>query len=201
MSVARWWSALSPVKSPRKHRRRVRPWPSLYGQIQELETRALLTPGALDTTFGGGGSLITTFTTGDDVGKGVAIQSDGKIVVVGTCPGVTNNPSSSTDFALVRYNTDGSLDTTFGNGGKVRTNVFQFDNAFGVTVQPDGKIIVVGETFTGSNFDFAVLRYNANGSLDGTWGFAGIVTTDFGFGDDGAQGTRPGQPFLRVSAR
>ena len=89
-------------------------------------------------------------------------------------------------FALARYNTDGSLDSTFGTGGKVTTPIRTVrDYAVAVAVQGT-KIVVAGYSDTNGAFlfDFAVARYNSNGSLDSTFGTGGIVTTNIGTGSD-----------------
>jgi uncharacterized delta-60 repeat protein len=138
------------------------------------------TDGSLDPTFGSGGKVITVFGTSEDLGYSVALQSDGKIVVAGYSYNGSNN-----DFALARYNTDGSLDPTFGTGGKVTTAVGPSDDqGHSVTVQSDGKIVVAGYSYNGSNNDFALVRYNTDGSLDPTFGTGGKVTTAVGPSDD-----------------
>ena len=91
----------------------------------------------------------------------------------------------SEDFALVRYNTDGSLDTTFGTGGKVTTAVGTVrDKAFALVIQPDGKLVAAGYSNIGTLatplLRFALARYNTNGTLDTTFGTGGIVTTAVG---------------------
>ena len=93
---------------------------------------------------------------------------------------------SNYDFALVRYNADGSLDTTFNGTGKVVMPVgSSYDHAYSVQVQPDGKIVVAGSSHNGSNYDFALVRYNADGSLDTSFGGgAGKVVTPLGSSDD-----------------
>jgi uncharacterized delta-60 repeat protein len=130
--------------------------------------------GSLDTSFDGDGKVTTDFPGGNDLCNAVVIQPDGKIVVAGGNAG---------DFALARYNLDGSLDTSFGNHGRVLTDFFGgFDSAQAVALQSDGKIIAAGigaPSATGSNGDFALARYNPNGSLDTTFGVNGKVTTDF----------------------
>jgi uncharacterized delta-60 repeat protein len=107
----------------------------------------------------------------------MALQTDGKIVAAGSV-------YSPTDFAVVRYNANGSLDTSFGAGGIVTTDLGSPDDyAFGLAIQPsDGKIVVVGWTVTGTgSWDFGVVRYNVNGSIDTSFGdnANGIVTIDF----------------------
>src|SRR5205814_6546048 len=113
----------------------------------------------------------------------VALQPDGKIIAAGTVF-VDFNPGemSDTDFALARYNSDGSLDTTFGNGGMVTTDFFRNeDDAFSILIQPDGKIVAVGSANNPATFyDFAAARYLSNGAIDTTFGVSGKVSTDFG---------------------
>jgi uncharacterized delta-60 repeat protein len=137
------------------------------------------TDGSLDASFGVGGKVTTIFA-GDSRAFAVAIQADGKIVAAGG-----RSDPFVTDFALARYNADGSLDTSFGTGGKVTTDFSGFDQASRVAVQEDDKIVAVGTG--GPNNDFALTRYNTDGSLDTSFGTGGKVTTDFG-GFDGASG-------------
>jgi len=136
--------------------------------------------GDLDPTFGTGGMVMTDLNRSTDLANAVAIQSDGKLVVVGQT--YKNNDYSDEDFAVTRYNTDGTLDNTFGRGGKVRTDfpgLAAVPSA--VVIQPDGKIVVAGGAFPQFTFagNFEVVRYNPNGSLDRSFGNGGIVTTTF----------------------
>jgi len=152
-------------------------------------------PGDLDPTFGNGGIVITNRHNSNGNGNNLyaahamAIQPDGKIVVVGE--GFTS-PSDSWDFAVVRYNPDGSLDNSFG-GGIVNTPVGNSqDIAHSVAIQTDGKIVVAGSTCSGvgtfgcTGFSFAVVRYNPDGSLDTSFNGTGIVSTAAGNSDSGA---------------
>ena len=133
-----------------------------------------LTDGSLDTSFGSAGKVITSLGIYNDMARRVAIQSDGKLVVVGQ----TSNGSND-DVALVRYLANGSLDTSFGNAGKATTAIgIGNDSANSLTFQPDGKILVAGTTYNNGQPDFALLRYNTSGSLDTSFGNAGKVTTD-----------------------
>ena len=144
------------------------------------------TDGSLDTSFGTGGKVITDFGTGNDYGDGGVIQPDGKIVVTGDA---YNGSIGDYAFAVVRYNTDGSLDTSFGTGGKVITDFGSGDDsAYSAMIQADGKIVAGGESSNGSNYDFAVARYNTDGSLDTSFGTGGKVTTSLGNSDDEAWG-------------
>lgn len=136
------------------------------------------TDGALDLTFGGTGIVTTDAGLRSNYANAVALQADGKIVVVGNA---FADPfgSGTSDIAVLRYNTDGSLDTTgFGNGnGFVTTSVGAFDNGFAVAVQPaDGKIVVAGNADAGLADRVALLRYNGDGTLDSGFGSGGIVT-------------------------
>ncbi|MCC6330044.1 MAG: carboxypeptidase regulatory-like domain-containing protein [Acidobacteria bacterium] len=137
--------------------------------------------GSLDTSFGGDGVVVTVIASSDDRPYSVAIQPDGKILVAGR-----SGASGQTDFTLVRYNTDGTLDSTFDSDGIVRTNIRGDDFGSSLALQSDGKIVVVGESWNGlwgapnSSPDFAVVRYNPNGSLDTTFGQNGRVTTPMG---------------------
>ena len=146
--------------------------------------------GNLDAGFGSAGTVTTDIAAGQDEAHGVAIQSDGKIVVAGQAVvGRTANNLFNFDFAVARYNADGSLDTSFGAGGKVTTDFNgQTDRAFAVAIQGDGKIVVVGSAGfsspTGGGTDFAVARYNPNGTLDTSFGSGGKVTSDIGGATD-----------------
>ena len=137
--------------------------------------------GTLDTTFDGDGVLTTDFASGDDHARAVRVQADGKIVVAG------NAYSGSYNFALARYNANGSLDTAFDADGKLTTDFGGgTDLAFALVLQADGKIVLAGEATTGSNIDFGLARYNANGSLDTTFDGDGKLVTDFSAGYDHA---------------
>ena len=131
--------------------------------------------GTLDPNFGTAGKVSVQFNGGMDIGRAAVLQPDGKIVVVGT----TNLPGQSggfSSFAVTRLNADGTLDGTFGSGGKVLTDFgsLQEDWALAVAIQPDGKIVAGGYT----NAIFAIARYNPDGSLDASFS-GGKVTTDF----------------------
>jgi uncharacterized delta-60 repeat protein len=145
-----------------------------------------LANGGLDPAFGAGGTLTTDFGQDDFASpSAVAIQSDGKIVVAGTTAKRAADGTAISHFALARYHSDGRLDLGFGAGGKVVTD-FGDDQSSGATVlalQADGKIVAAGGVSTGGTGDFALVRYHADGSLDLTFGVGGKVTTDFG-GDD-----------------
>ena len=108
----------------------------------------------------------------------LALQPDGRIIAVGT----TDN-SMSLLFASARFNTDGSVDSSFGNSGRVMTGIAGNSNGRGVTLQPDGKIVAVGYA-SPSTVDFALVCYLTNGAGDGSFNSTGMVTTGIGTGDD-----------------
>ena len=136
--------------------------------------------GSLDLTFGGVGTVVTDFGGDQFAGAyALALQPDGKIVVAGR-----TFASGNQNFALARYNADGSLDLTFGTGGKVITEFGDSDAASALVLQPDGKILVAGGTTASGNTTFALARYASDGSLDPTFGAGGLVTTDFGNGEE-----------------
>jgi uncharacterized delta-60 repeat protein len=141
---------------------------------------ALAADGDLDPSFGIGGRVLTDFNNSTDIANAVAVQADGKYVVVGLT--YTNNDYSGEDFAVARYNADGTLDNSFGVQGKVKTDFPGLAAvASSVVIQPDGKIVVAGGAFPLFTFlgNFEIVRYNADGSLDGSFGSGGIVTTHF----------------------
>lgn len=137
-----------------------------------------LSGGTLDPSFGSGGEVTTVFGV-FDVAFGVAIQSDGKIVAVGE----TALDGYCCQFALARYNTDGSLDTSFGDGGQVTTRLGGDSEARAVAIQSDGKLVVVGWTYSPvSASGAAIARYNTNGSLDTSFGTDGTLVLGVGDG-------------------
>jgi uncharacterized delta-60 repeat protein len=145
--------------------------------------------GALDTSFGSGGQVFTDF-------YGYMDRVD-ELVIVGNSivAGGMARRSTATegaDFGLVKYRVDGQLDSTFGIGGKVVTDILGTQNYIeGMAIQPDGKIVAAGaaspDIFTG---DFALVRYNPDGSLDTSFGPGGngVVLTDFSSRDGGTGG-------------
>ena len=134
--------------------------------------------GTPDTAFDGDGKASTDFLSRNDIAFDIALQPDGKIVVAGTkdiAEGATQ------DFALARYNANGSLDASFGSGGKVTTDFFSnLDDAKAVALQSDGKIVVGGSAVTATNTSFALARYQSDGSLDESFDGDGKVIIDFG---------------------
>src|SRR6266511_1932370 len=128
-------------------------------------------PGDLDPTFGVGGVVTTPILRGG--AQALVLQPDGKLVAAG---------KGGDHFALVRYNPDGSLDTSFGSGGVVTTAIGAYgDGAFALALQPNGKLVAAGYASPTKFPDyFAVVRYNPDGSVDRTFGADGTVTTPSG---------------------
>lgn len=129
-----------------------------------------LRDGGLDPSFGSGGRVSTAFSNGarSDEAQAVAVQPDGKILVAGT----SDQGATGYDFAVARYNADGTLDAGFGSNGRVTTSFGPgADKAYALLLQPDGKIVLAGDSSQGANgSDFALARYNADGSLDASFG-------------------------------
>lgn len=162
------------------------------------------TDGTLDTTFGAGntdgspdGVVSISLGDGDDEGVGIVVQTDGKIVVVGTSTSVSGDASSN--IVLARLNTDGTPDESFGAGtadetpsGLVNLSLGNGnDVAYGITLQTDGKIVVVGTNTDNESSNVAIARLNTNGTLDTSFGVGntdgtpdGVVSLSLGTGND-----------------
>jgi uncharacterized delta-60 repeat protein len=127
--------------------------------------------GSLDPTFGKGGKVVTSFTTRSAPFQSprpsdAALQPDGKIVVAVT---FFSSAIATEAFGVARYLPNGSLDKTFGSNGSAQTAFTNFiDGTSGLALQSDGKIVVVGTASSadGTLSEFAVARFNSNGSLD-----------------------------------
>jgi uncharacterized delta-60 repeat protein len=126
--------------------------------------------GTLDTTFNGTGKLLLAIGPGEDYATGLAIQPDGKILVSGISFNGTDD-----DIAVIRLNADGSIDSSFGTGGTVRTSVRGWDRGFALALQYDGKIVVAGFVYSLKGSGMVLVRYNPDGALDAGFGNAGIV--------------------------
>lgn len=127
-----------------------------------------------DYSFGGDG-IVTAAPGPNNDGKSsdILLQPDGKILVAGK----TLQPTSEEDFLLLRYNTNGTPDNTFGTGGVVITAVSNAAEGIGdILLQPDGKILALG--YNGMTGSTCIVRYNSDGSLDNTFGTGGIVNWD-----------------------
>jgi uncharacterized delta-60 repeat protein len=153
-----------------------------------LALARLNTNGSFDSTFNGGDGMNTSGIVKYDIAaSSLFFPTDmaripsggdaGKFIVAGNFSG------ASADFAVARFNTDGSLDTTFGTAGKTTTDINSGsnDNCKSLALQSDGKILLGGDI---NNADFAMARYNSNGSLDTMFGVGGKVVTDFGVPSD-----------------
>jgi uncharacterized delta-60 repeat protein len=133
---------------------------------------ASATPGTLDASFGVGGALRTNFGGTYDWAYATAIQPDGRILAAGV-----SDAHGTYDFAVARYTSTQRLDPTFGDHGVVLTDFgHSYDWAYALALQPDGKIVVAGVSDVSGSRDFALARYNADGTLDPTFGRQGLVT-------------------------
>ena len=141
--------------------------------------------GAPDNTFGSQGRVLTAIDTSesavDDVAYALAVGADGKIVLAGA------TGAFPTDFAAARYMPDGKLDTTFGDRGKVVTDLGGSDAAAAISIQPDGKVVLAGRGVENDD-DWAMLRYMPGGQLDTAFGKGGKLSLDFNGGEDRATG-------------
>jgi uncharacterized delta-60 repeat protein len=146
--------------------------------------------GSLDTSFGNAGKLVTDFDpTHRDQANALAIQSDGKIIAAGFTSFLGSDDNTDYAFALARYHADGTLDLSFGNGGKVVTNlsnpsgfnVYYRESINAIAIQNDGRIVATGTAFLSiaQSMDFTTVRYNTDGSIDNSFGANGRVFTNF----------------------
>lgn len=146
---------------------------------QRFDTQAAIArydvDGSLDETFGDGGTVLVDLSDTADGATAVAIQADGRIVA----SGISDYASSAPSFAVLRFETGGSLDPTFGDDGIVTTRIRRGSAGYGVAIAADGRIVVAGDAFAGrANSMFAVARYEPDGTLDTTFGGDGTVTVD-----------------------
>lgn len=132
-------------------------------------------PGTLDKSYGNNGKASILNSNSYDIAKGMALQKDGKPVLVGY---------AADDIMLSRFTTDGYADSTFGNNGIVITDVNNgsAENANAVAIQTDGKIVVCGSDFNNNNRNFVLLRYLPNGNLDNTFSGDGKLITKLSAG-------------------
>jgi uncharacterized delta-60 repeat protein len=142
---------------------------------QTVSTPVFAQPGALDPAFDGDGRVTTDFFSSREQARDVAVLLDGRIVAAGFA---VNPATGRADFALARYHLDGTLDASFGTDGRVTTDFFgDNDGIEAIAIQPDGKIVAAGFASSGSAFRLALARYQADGTLDTTFGSGGKVTT------------------------
>ncbi len=139
--------------------------------------------GSVDTTFGGGDGIVTVNPGQWGTGESVVVQSDGKILVAGY--GQKSGYGFNTDFVLLHFTADGTLDTSFGNNGLITTDFGNGEDRAHSMVQSDGKILLSGSSLNGTNNNFAVARYNMDGTLDTSFSGDGKLTTDLGGNDEG----------------
>jgi uncharacterized delta-60 repeat protein len=153
---------------------------STIANVRDVVVARLTEPGGtFDPTFGGGTGQVRIDFGGFDIGEDVVLQPDGKIVVAGS-----GGPGDG-DMAIARLNPGGTLDGTFGAGGRVFVDFGGADDISGLALQPDGKLVAVGTTYKAMSGNFAVARLQPNGLLDATFGTAGRTEVDLG-GDDSA---------------
>src|SRR5687767_6006021 len=150
------------------------------GLFLVLPTGVFAAPGDLDMGFGNGGIVTTTFPPRRSVATDIAVQADGKIVIVGYLD--IQRPNGP--VILARYNANGSLDATFGNGGITAVTFPHAHNLSAIAIQADGKIVVAG-TVAYDHDEFLVARFETNGTLDTSFNRGGFIYVDFG-NDDGA---------------
>jgi uncharacterized delta-60 repeat protein len=138
--------------------------------------------GSIDNTFGVNGKVFTSAAFGNTFGGwygcALAVQEDGKILIGGS--DTANNESN---FALIRYSSNGILDNTFGSGGIAAVSIGDFsESIYSITIQTDQKIIVAGRSSIMDYYDynFALVRFNADGSLDNSFGNSGTIITNLG---------------------
>jgi uncharacterized delta-60 repeat protein len=151
------------------------------GNTTNFTVMRLNSSGSLDTSFDSDGKVIVQVGTSFDYATSVTVQADGRILVAGYS--YTNTYKQN--FCLVRLNTDGSLDTSFDSDGKLIVPVGSSDSeAYGMTVQPDGRIVVVGRALVNGNWDASVIRLNSDGTLDTTFDNDGKWILPLGTGND-----------------
>jgi len=162
-------------------------WGAVPGSLRDFALARYLPSGALDPAFGAGGTVMTDFDGLSDQASALVLQPDGKLLAAGGAT-VREGASIYSGFGLARYNPDGSLDPSFGTGGRVFTRVpggSGFIHA--LALQPDGKLVAAGSASVGPGQSaFALLRYHPDGSLDTGFATGGLATTHFGTGFDGA---------------
>jgi len=153
---------------------------ALSGVNYDVAVARYNTDGSLDVSFNTTGIKVIDLGSNDDIAYSVAIQTDNKIIIAGS-----KGNGSNTDFLLMRFNTDGSADNTFDTDGEVTTMFdVSYECAYDVAIQSDGKIVAAGAAFMDTIYNFAIARYNTNGSLDAGFGTGGKVTTILSNGDE-----------------
>ncbi|HVZ42274.1 MAG TPA: VCBS domain-containing protein [Ramlibacter sp.] len=151
-----------------------------YGPSRDFTVLRYNSDGSPDTSLGGTGQVTVPVGSSDDVLSSLDVQTNGKLVLSGYASNGGNY-----DFAVVRLDSNGALDTSFGGTGKVIVPIGGGDD-FGASavIQPDGKIVVAGHSFNGTDYDMAVIRLNSDGTLDTSFNGTGKVLIDIGSGND-----------------
>lgn len=138
------------------------------------------TDGSPDNSFDADGKVITDLSNGNEEGYSTIIQQDGKIII-GGYRGNVSNP----DFFIIRYNSNGTIDSSFGTNGFTTSAIGSAtDKITSIAQQPDGKVLATGYSFNGIDLDFSLARYTMSGLLDTTFNSIGYLMTDFGAGGD-----------------
>jgi uncharacterized delta-60 repeat protein len=155
----------------------------------------------VDTNFGSAGKVITSFGPYSSIINSLTLQNDGKIIACGSYYSGDYLAKKKNQIALARYNVDGNLDVSFGNDGKVLTPLgIDMENEYNsVQVLDNGKIMVAATNgIMSSGYDFAIVQYNADGTLDTNFGTNGIVITDFNTKDNEVRSliTLPNHKFI-----
>lgn len=160
--------------------------PSPIGNDNDFAAARYTAAGELDTGFGTGGKVMTNIRGHTDLGHAATLASDGGILIAGR---VADGGGDSPDVGIVKYDAAGHLDGGFGVGGIVAVGVVDdWDEAAGVAVQPDGKVVVAVKALLGSSFGFAVARFDAGGGRELGFGSGGLATALFGTENDYAGG-------------
>jgi uncharacterized delta-60 repeat protein len=142
-----------------------------------------LPSGVLDTSFNATGTVMTSIGMSRDIANAIALQPDGKIVVIGYCYSGTND-----DFCLARFLPSGALDASFNAIGTVIAPIGSSDDtATAAALQPDGKIVVTGYCYNGTDYDFCLARFLPNGTLDTSFNSTGKILTPIGSSEDYAR--------------
>jgi uncharacterized delta-60 repeat protein len=145
------------------------------GQNDDFMLVRYLPNGSLDNTFSADGKIIMSFGSSNDGANAIALQKDGKILVGGY-----TEINNEMQFAVMRFTSQGNLDQTFNNNGKLSIDVSPAgsESIKAMKIQSDGKIILVGDAFNGTNNDFAIVRINPNGTLDQSFSGDGKLMID-----------------------
>jgi uncharacterized delta-60 repeat protein len=151
------------------------------GNAYDFAVTRYLTNGSLDPSFSNDGIVITAVSNAEDRAEALALQADGKILVAGNWRNFNSN--GDREFAVVRYLSDGTIDSSFSSDGIATTNLGPSSGASGIAVQSDGKIVVAGSRYASNKNEFAVVRYRGDGTLDPTFSSDGIDTAGFSMND------------------